>query len=106
MAIFPSRTLRAPRGQLWRQQPHLTHTAALWASCGTARWDSGLAHQAQRRGQPWKNTVVRTPGPSSVEKCWMLKICAVSSDMAQIPSLVREMISLRRLFGRSTKNAL
>ena len=38
---------------------------------------SGLWHQAQRMGHPLKNTVVRMPGPSSVERrcrCRMLPV--------------------------------
>ena len=41
---------------------------------GFARWDSGLEHHGQRRGHPFRNTVVRMPGPSWILKCWMLKI--------------------------------
>ena len=34
---------------------------------------SGLWHQLQERGQPFKKAVVRTPGPSCTEHRWMLK---------------------------------
>ena len=36
-------------------------------------WDSGLWHHEQRIGQPWKNTVVRIPGPSCTQVRWMLR---------------------------------
>ena len=41
-------------------------------------WDaagmpSGLWHQTQQSGQPFRKTVVRMPGPSSVLNCWTLK---------------------------------
>jgi hypothetical protein len=35
---------------------------------------SGLWHQAQARLQPLKNTVVRSPGPSSVDILWISRI--------------------------------
>lgn len=38
--------------------------------------DSGLAHQAQRNGHPFKNIVVRIPGPSWMENFWILKVVA------------------------------
>ncbi len=34
---------------------------------------SGLWHQAQFSGQPFRKTVVRMPGPSCTEYFWMLK---------------------------------
>ena len=40
-------------------------------SCLLKAWLSGLWHQGQRRGQPFKNAVVRIPGPSCTEKPWI-----------------------------------
>jgi hypothetical protein len=40
---------------------------------GARTVDSGLWHQAQRRGHPFMKTVVRMPGPSLTEKRCMLK---------------------------------
>jgi hypothetical protein len=39
-----------------------------------------LWHQGQRKGQPFRKTVVRMPGPSSVENFWMLKTIPLSDD--------------------------
>ena len=52
---------------------------------------TGLTHpaqeqgrrQQQRSGQPLRNTVVRIPGPSSVENLWMLKTSPVTAFMSQ-----------------------
>jgi hypothetical protein len=45
---------------------------------GADSMPSGLWHQAQERGQPLRNTVVRTPGPSWTEHRWMLKTSPVT----------------------------
>ncbi len=42
-----------------------------WISASGERV-SGLWHQKQRRLHPFRNTVVRMPGPSWMEKRWML----------------------------------
>lgn len=50
------------------------------ANWGRNRFDSGLGHQRQRRGHPFRKTVVRMPGPSRREQRWMSKtIPSVSS---------------------------
>jgi hypothetical protein len=43
------------------------HFCPLCMSCLRLSISSGLWHHLQERGQPFKNTVVRIPGPSSVE---------------------------------------
>jgi hypothetical protein len=48
--------------------------------------DSGLLHQGQLSGQPFKNTVVRIPGPSWIEKRWILKI---KPWIGEMPGLVK-----------------
>ena len=51
------------------------------APAGCGEMLSGLWHQAQRSGQPLKKTVVRMPGPSSVERrcrCRMVPVTGVS----------------------------
>ena len=48
------------------------HSSRLNSKVGSMPKDSGLWHQAQRRLQPFMNTVVRMPGPSWVEYLCML----------------------------------
>ena len=43
--------------------------------------DSGLWHQTQRSGQPFRKTAVRMPGPSCREERWMSKIIPVEVIM-------------------------
>ena len=51
-------------GQAARHAPQCVHEAVLTISCGRGESPSGLWHHWQRSGQPFMNTVVRTPGPS------------------------------------------
>ena len=44
---------------------------------------SGLLHHRQRSGQPLRNTVVRMPGPSWIEKRWMSKMRPVLMALVQ-----------------------
>ena len=46
------------------QPAHFSRSSVSWERIC---WDSGLAHQLQRRLQPLKKTVVRMPGPSCRE---------------------------------------
>src|SRR5512136_954797 len=41
---------------------------------------SGLLHHLHRSEQPLRNTVVRIPGPSCVEKCWILRTIPFNAD--------------------------
>ena len=45
---------------------------------------SGLWHQVQRSGQPLKNTVVRMPGPSSVDSLCVCSMVAVSIQLLML----------------------
>ena len=47
--------------------------------CGAGAMPSGLWHHGQLRGQPLRNTVVRTPGPSWKEHLCTLKMTPVTS---------------------------
>ena len=61
----------APVGHLSMQRPHFSmprQRIAIQSTCGSNRWDSGLWHHGQRSGHPFRNTVVRMPGPSWTEK--------------------------------------
>ena len=46
--------------QLWQPMQRLF----LYSFCGSGLQLSGLWHQTQRNGQPFRNKVVRMPGPS------------------------------------------
>lgn len=60
-------TVNRPGGQVLRHRPHPVHLTDLNKICGSNNCDSGLPHHLHLRRQPFKNTVVRIPGPSSVE---------------------------------------
>ena len=67
MLIPSGAGVRAFSGHWSRQAPWPMQRALCQTSSAWARSASGLWHQGQRMGQPLKNTVVRIPGPSSVE---------------------------------------
>ena len=52
-----------------------TPVLQVMTSCSPRRL-SGLWHQAQASGRPFRNTVVRIPGPPRIEERWMSKIRA------------------------------
>ncbi len=66
-AATPSSMRIAPKGQTFSQAPHPVHSSRKNRSSGEKLWDSGLLHQRQRSGQPFRNTVVLMPGPSLVD---------------------------------------
>ena len=68
----------APRGQTSTQAPHPLHKISLTMSSGEKSWDSGLEHQRQRKGHPFRKTVVLIPGPSWTLNFWMLKTSPLS----------------------------
>ena len=47
------------------------HLSGTKLNSGNAACDSGLWHQMQRRGQPFRKTAVRIPGPSLTEVRFM-----------------------------------
>ena len=51
-------------GQALRHCPQRTHRVSTTISSGPAHWLSGLWHHQHASGQPFRNTVVRMPGPS------------------------------------------
>ena len=57
-----------PTGQAGAHRSQPRQRSSLIATCGRASMLSGLWHQRQRSGHPFRNTVVRIPGPSSVER--------------------------------------
>jgi len=56
-------------GHLSTQVLHPIQRCCLNAISGFLLHDSGFWHQEQRRGQPLKKIVLRTPGPSCRQKC-------------------------------------
>ncbi len=64
-------------GQNGRQVPQAGQRSARSASSGSGDWLSGLWHHQQRSGQPFRNTVVRMPGPSWTAKRAMRKTTPV-----------------------------
>jgi hypothetical protein len=51
-------------GQATRHFSHLVHKESLCTISGQEFCDSGFEHHEQRKGQPFKKTVVLIPGPS------------------------------------------
>src|SRR5512139_793956 len=49
------------------------HALRSKASSGFGLMLSGLEHHLQRSEQPLRKTLVRMPGPSWVQKCWMFR---------------------------------
>jgi hypothetical protein len=60
------RRVSALLGQASEHSKHRVHLFFLYSSSGVETWPSGLWHHAHLRGHPFRNTVVRIPGPSSV----------------------------------------
>lgn len=64
-----------------KQPPQRTQRSSRRTSCWSGDIDSGLWHHLQRRGQPFRNTVVRIPGPSFTEnRCILNTSPFISSD--------------------------
>ena len=61
------RRLIAPFGQELEHSPQRTQRFSRKPSSGLGEMHSGLAHQRQASGQPFRKTVVRIPGPSWTE---------------------------------------
>lgn len=74
----------APAGHAVMQRPQLLQRTALWETSWRYPFPSGFAHQGQSRGQPFKNTMVRIPGPSWTEYRWMLNTRALSKYMLSV----------------------
>jgi hypothetical protein len=64
----------APSGHTSTHSPQRMQRPGRSHSSGSGDWLSGLWHHQQDSGQPFKNTVVRMPGPSWMEKRRMSKI--------------------------------
>ena len=64
----------SPAGHTVSQAPHPMQSVVLSRISGRKDWDSGLWHHGQCSVHPFRNTVVRMPGPSPVQKCWMSKM--------------------------------
>jgi hypothetical protein len=62
----------APVGQTLRQLPQPMQRLSKMMISGWPDKLSGLWHHQQHRGQPFRNTVVRIPGPSWIEYFWIL----------------------------------
>src|SRR5512139_3200879 len=71
-------------------------------SSGAAWMLSGLQHHLQRREQPLRKTFVRIPGPSLVQKCWMLSTVPVG---AAVSGCVRLMITVPLVAKRDAECA-
>ena len=56
-----------PWGQTSRHAPQSMHRSVCTTTSGRGDRLSGLWHHMHRSGQPFRNTVVRIPGPSSVD---------------------------------------
>ena len=66
-----------PMGQTaWQAPQSMQRSPMMRISASRARL-SGLWHQGQSSGQPFRNTVVRMPGPSWIEKRWISKLAPV-----------------------------
>ena len=67
MTIPPDVGFSADWGQAFRHFVAPMQRVSRQTNCGKGAIPSGLWHQGQLMGQPFMNTVVRIPGPSSVE---------------------------------------
>ncbi len=65
-------------GQDAIQVLHPMHLFSIHCICGLREMLSGLWHHWHASPHPLKNTVVRMPGPSSVDILWMLSTVAAS----------------------------
>jgi chemotaxis protein CheX len=63
----------APAGQAATHAPQRTQRFSRRRIAGSNAWPSGLWQKAQESGQPLRNTVVRSPGPSCTAKRFMSK---------------------------------
>jgi hypothetical protein len=54
-------------GQTRRHSPHPKQRFSMTTNSRSGQMPSGLWHHAHRNGQPFRNTVVRMPGPSCIE---------------------------------------
>jgi hypothetical protein len=59
-------------GQACRQLPQPRQRLSKTKISGWPDKLSGLWHHQHRKGQPFRNTVVRIPGPSWIEYFWIL----------------------------------
>src|SRR5450759_79737 len=85
----------APTGQAARQSRAPMQRTSNHISSVRPAIPSGLWHHTQLRGHPFMKTVVRIPGPSSIEKRWMLKILPVRPPLPAGPeSLTLELVRL------------
>jgi hypothetical protein len=62
------------------QMPQPLQRSGRYTSLGTCDQFSGLWHHQQLNGQPFRNRVVRMPGPSCVENRIMLKMVPVADS--------------------------
>src|SRR5512144_746726 len=72
------------------------------ASSGLRWMLSGLQHHLHRSEQPLRKTTVRMPGPSLVQKCWILSTVPVSLTAL---SVCRLMVSQPLIAERDAKRA-
>lgn len=72
-AMPPAPISTAFSGQCATQRPHRAQRVSVWMRCGSMLCESGVEHQRQRRGQPFRNTTVRMPGPSCFEHLSILR---------------------------------
>jgi len=86
--IGPGPGTRSATGQTLRQTPQLVQRVLIQINSCDTEMPSGLWHHAQRRGQPFRKTVVRIPGPSLTEYFWMLNtnpVCEPRTAKALAP---------------------
>ena len=73
IALAMTACLLAGCGQTAKQFPQCVQAFLDTINCGAKESPSGLWHQSQRSGQPFKKTVVLIPGPSKTANCFISK---------------------------------
>ena len=87
----------ASSGQTASQARERMHLGPCHTTCGFGDRPSGLWHQVHARLQPFTNTVVRSPGPSSVDIRWMLNTVSCGSEGSAARVRARGRFHLGRL---------
>ena len=89
MTMPPSVTVRAPVVHAGTQERQPMHFDFVQWSWRFSEMLSGLWHQTQLKGQPLKKTVLRMPGPSSVDIRWIRRIVPFSFPMSSVIRIPR-----------------
>ena len=82
------------------QLPQCKHLFSIYKTCGSFFKPSGFWHQTQRKGHPFKNSVVRMPFPSCVAKRLISNTLPRHSDVVIACSRNDFILQLTCQFGK------